>query len=1606
MRTSLFSRCLSALLGLILISTFNSAYALSSLGTWTAKNPGLSANENYDIYGMAYGNDTFVIVGQDVAKNKAFTANSPDAKNWTIRSTGSSAELFHSVIFSNGRFIAVCIQPESGNARIWTSDTNGNTWVTRNSDNAGLIVTGGLHAVASDGQGKIVAAGGDPYGKGWITVSIDNGTTWRVVRDGAEAKFFPANKFYGVGYVQGIWYALTTSTTFKSTDGASSWNPITGSPMSDSGLAWGAPPVGNRFAGNETTVVVASSNGPQWSSNNGATWHLGQIATGFSASPALTSAASNVVYADGLFVLSTRNAGDVWVSETGRYWKRWKLPTSRDTFALIYAKKAFWCGGMYEKISKSPAWFKARLGCSGDYPFTLFDAEDGPPNRIGLPQYRVNTASLNLVLEGTLFYAKTLGAPINMRLAYNSKPTADGDATIGPFGKNWRFRYESVVGRFGQEAQIVNGGGRSFSFSTPNGENLDTVTADVTLKAPDGIYDTLVYKYSASTPSFELTLKSSHLIYIYGTEGTSVAVNEGLFYLTGIKDQFGNTTTLTVTPENGRITSLKDQSNRTFNFTYNGSGLCTGISIPGGRSVSLSYDIISKDLTGITDMMGYAGSYIYDEKGFLTSMSSAGKTTTFTYAERPGYNEAGTVENKGDKYLSSITRPIVGTTKYELTDDGDTVKRTSPSGAGTLISNKDGQTTSVKDPLGNVRNTTFNDAKLPSSVTDEKGGVFTYEYDDFGNMTRQTDAMGKSTAYEYDADNHSDLKKVTNALSQSWLYTYNTKYQPTTITTPLGYVTTVTYNPNGRLASIKDALLPTGNTTSFTYDIYGNLWTATPPTGGATTLTYDAQGFRCATMADGNAPANTKTIAWDNNDRLTGITYNSVTGTPSYTNTYDAFGQTGFTDELGNSSTVTRDELGFITALTDPLEHVTQKEYDADSRPSKTIDPLGRATSTSYDNAGRPILFTDARGFKVVQEYDGAGNLVSFKDKNGSETKYDYDKNKRLITTTDPLKKLTTVTRDDLGRAASTKNARLQTVGYEYDIDGRLTKKTVKLTASGAETTLVENTIDANGNIKKQKDAWGTTDATATQYAYDANNRVTSITYPDGKIVGLAYNAGGNIYRITYPDNLIATYTYDNFNRQTVPSFLKNNPGTDLAGESRSSNAITAIAISGEAEGTYTLSYNKRSNIVKILRPNGIQTDYAYDAVGRITQVKHSANAGVDNLFTADYTPDAVGNISSESFTGPAYYSSAQSLTNTALLYNVAGELTKKGTKACVSDADGNLIDLEGGTLKCTYDAENRLTKMVRKAADTTLITTENTYNAAGLRIKRVVTGDTVDTLFYHYLPSGILLFTSDTGGNIIDRHIYGGNALLSTYKANGDWLHYFGDRQGHVRFIADNTGAVLVKYDYLPYGKVAFEKLEFNDAAIDGNPFTYVGGLGVQDDGNGLFYMRNRFYDAGTGRFLHRDPIGFEGGSNLYAYANGNPLRYVDPNGTSAGEWGRWAGGWAWWGAVETAKVGVAAVAGTVAVVYGGVAVPAGIAIGAAVYVGEQAVHQIYKAGQAIKNANSGQAQLGDEPSAKDQGNGNAAVEADDKSKEKQEQIENLEKNVGKEVGDSNAVL
>jgi RHS repeat-associated protein len=97
---------------------------------------------------------------------------------------------------------------------------------------------------------------------------------------------------------------------------------------------------------------------------------------------------------------------------------------------------------------------------------------------------------------------------------------------------------------------------------------------------------------------------------------------------------------------------------------------------------------------------------------------------------------------------------------------------------------------------------------------------------------------------------------------------------------------------------------------------------------------------------------------------------------------------------------------------------------------------------------------------------------------------------------------------------------------------------------------------------------------------------------------------------------------------------------------------------------------------------------------------------------------------------------------------------------------------------------------------------------------------------------------------------------------------------------LTNSSGAVVERYSYDAYGTPSIwdDSLgrfrSMGDSAV-GNTLLYTGR--PYDRIVGLYDMRARQYSPSLGRFTSRDPIGFEGGINLYAYTGNSPLNYTD---------------------------------------------------------------------------------------------------------------------------------
>ncbi len=101
-------------------------------------------------------------------------------------------------------------------------------------------------------------------------------------------------------------------------------------------------------------------------------------------------------------------------------------------------------------------------------------------------------------------------------------------------------------------------------------------------------------------------------------------------------------------------------------------------------------------------------------------------------------------------------------------------------------------------------------------------------------------------------------------------------------------------------------------------------------------------------------------------------------------------------------------------------------------------------------------------------------------------------------------------------------------------------------------------------------------------------------------------------------------------------------------------------------------------------------------------------------------------------------------------------------------------------------------------------------------------------------------------------------------------------DHLGSVRLVVNaSNGNVVQRMDYDTWGKV------LNDTNPGFQPFGFAGGIYDQD--TKLVKFGARDYDPETGRWISKDPIKFDGGINLYAYADNDPVNRIDPNGLTS---------------------------------------------------------------------------------------------------------------------------
>ncbi|BFI96583.1 MAG: hypothetical protein RSP_20930 [Rhodanobacter sp.] len=1155
----------------------------------------------------------------------------------------------------------------------------------------------------------------------------------------------------------------------------------------------------------------------------------------------------------------------------------------------------------------------------------------------GMPVYSFKSLLAGLNIRDTpIGYTPPVGPTVETTIAYNERE-ADQPVVFDTFnvGQKWTLNWISWIqddpsNPGSQVLRYVSGGG-GWPYSGYN------ATTGAFSPEPDN--GAVLVMTSSNPVSYELRYADGSKDVFAMPDGATTYPRKVL--LTRIVDAQGNALTLSYDNQH-RLTTVTDAIGQQTTFTYGDSTaplLVTGIADPFGRHATLTYDDQGR-LVSITDAIGMTSTFTYDSALFVQAMTTPYGTTTFAHTEGANGNSTELSIQATDpdghtertEYLPaapgmpfSVSQAPSGMNTFNayLNYRASYYWDKNAFAAACTVSN--GTTNcdytkarmkhflhaypccyftsrvleNVKYPLEGMIWYDYaaqpapyypGTLNLPSDVgrvlDDGSSQVTHYTYNAYGKVTSKIDPDGRETTYTYAPNGIDQIQvqqKTANGFDTLASYTYNGQHQPLTMTDAAGGTTTYTYNARGQRTSVTD---PLGNMTRYQYDSNGYLLSVIDALGHVSQrYTYDAEG-RVATSTD--AAGYTRQFQYDALNRVVSVSYPDHTSTRYTWNRLDLV---AVTDRQGNTTHYGYDAERNLIAVTDPLGHVTQYTYYANGKRHTMTDPNGNVTTWTRDLEGRVTAKTYADGKGSTYAYDGAGRLISQTDALGQTMAYSYDLADLLtgvqylhaVNPTaaasyryDPYYSRLTGMTDGLGNtgfsyvpAGQPGALKLaQETGpfsandsaqYAYDALGRVIRRTTDVTVS--------DTYDALGRLSEETNPLG-----SFQYSYlgDTDQLTWRVLMTPSGQPGLALNmeyesnrGDRQLRRLMYLDvkgqrlETLQEYAHSPEHLLTAAKleWPRLREGRDHDGDGNHDDRADTIdaeqAVANDLQHDYG---HDRDGWGHDDRDDGNNEDgrgdserYRYDAAYRLTDVRG------DDRDSSRFDYDAAGNLLKA--TGASF-----SLTASA---NALNQLSTVNGTSWQYDADGNLIS--DGVHQYTWDAAGRLVSQTNTATGEV---TRYGYDGWGRRLMITHQNGAASTQA-RYLWCGSAVCQVRDGNDVV----------MATYFDQGEIhgaraLYYVRDQLGSVVGATDANGKMLGTAKYGAYGVTTRARGIHPD-------YGYAGML--HDPGSSLFLTQYRAYDPAVGRWLSRDPIGEDGGENIYAYVDGDPLGSIDPLGLAS---------------------------------------------------------------------------------------------------------------------------
>ncbi len=603
-------------------------------------------------------------------------------------------------------------------------------------------------------------------------------------------------------------------------------------------------------------------------------------------------------------------------------------------------------------------------------------------------------------------------------------------------------------------------------------------------------------------------------------------------------------------------------------------------------------------------------------------------------------------------------------------------------------------------------NENWTDAPLKGLVTKEESWLDTasanpttlMQYDSYGNLTSITDARGQTTTTTYETTCYTYPQTITNALGHIQEFSYDVKTgQILTKTDPNRYATTYNYDIFGRLVN---AIGP-NDTQELPGVIYEYDLSQVP--NKITKKTREKSGEEVLlisyTFTDGfGRTVQTKTDAEDISNQI-------VSGMAIYDSQERVMEQ--YLPYFVSTSS------GY--SVPEYSQPKTVFEYDCLGRQIKVTNPDDTYRTVVYSNW--VITNTDENGHLIIQTEDAYGRLVRVEEHNSAEvyaTTYAYDCLGNLLTVTDNQGNATTITYDSLSRKISMEDPDMGTWIYEYDAVGNMILQTdakdqtinftydelnrliLKDRPTGTDITYTYDNSNAPNWIGRLYETTGASGTTTSYYdnlgreiktkrviganthvierTYDALNRLTSITYPNGEIINYSYNNQGQIESVVSSIETYVTNVDYNASNQIIKVEYGNGNYTDYT-YAAETQRLTTLKTNDGAVQDLAYQFDDVGNILAITDyVNTASQSFTYDDLNRLT----SASGAYGYI---PYQYDSIGNMSQK---GSLAFNYGEGTSGPHALTS-----STDGSISCTYDASGNMLTKNSSEFE--YDSENRL---------------------------------------------------------------------------------------------------------------------------------------------------------------------------------------------------------------------------------------------------------------------------------------------------------------------------